>query len=223
MKFEINLWGELIHEVLVITQVFFTERRTLILSVGSSGCEVWFHSLGEQLQVFVGNKKVRGKCGCSHLLMMVPRSRIFLPWRCRRYIPPKRQFTQDMHSATSQKTAFFELLFVNVIIKWYIETLKYILSVGRMWSRRFGFRQWNPLERSAVCKWTWNPMFRRLSVLPPSGVSEYNGRVCSTPFSGGPDLVRIPKISCLDWGVSWFSLVPPVKCWCIPAFDSKGL
>jgi hypothetical protein len=44
---------------------------------------------------------------CSHLLTMVPRSRIFLPWRCRRYVPPKRQFTQDLHGATSQKTAFF--------------------------------------------------------------------------------------------------------------------
>jgi hypothetical protein len=34
---------------------------------------------------------------CSHLLTLVPRSRIFLPWRWR----------QDLHCATSQKTAFF--------------------------------------------------------------------------------------------------------------------
>jgi hypothetical protein len=43
----------------------------------------------------------------SHLLTLVPPSRIFLPWRWRRYIPPKYRFTQDLHGATSQKTAFF--------------------------------------------------------------------------------------------------------------------
>jgi hypothetical protein len=47
----------------------------------------------------------------SHLLTLVPRSRIFLPWRWRRYVPPKRQFTQDLHGVTSQKTAFFKLTF----------------------------------------------------------------------------------------------------------------
>jgi hypothetical protein len=40
---------------------------------------------------------------CSHLLTLVPRSRIFLPWRWRRYFPPKRQFTQDLHGATSRR------------------------------------------------------------------------------------------------------------------------
>jgi hypothetical protein len=44
---------------------------------------------------------------CSHLLTLVHRSRIFLPWRWRRYVPPKRRLTQDLHSATSQKTTFF--------------------------------------------------------------------------------------------------------------------
>jgi hypothetical protein len=44
---------------------------------------------------------------CCHLLTLVARSRIFLLWRWRRYVPPKRWFTQDLHSATSQKTAFF--------------------------------------------------------------------------------------------------------------------
>jgi hypothetical protein len=44
----------------------------------------------------------------SHLLTLVPRSRIFtLKWR--RYVPPKRRFTQDPHGATSQKTAFFRI------------------------------------------------------------------------------------------------------------------
>jgi hypothetical protein len=40
--------------------------------------------------------------GCS--------SRIFLPWRWRRYVPPKRRLTQDLHSATSQNMTFFRLL-----------------------------------------------------------------------------------------------------------------
>jgi hypothetical protein len=43
---------------------------------------------------------------CSHLLTLVPGSRIFLPWRLRRYILPKRRFTQNVHGATSQKAAF---------------------------------------------------------------------------------------------------------------------
>jgi hypothetical protein len=30
-----------------------------------------------------------------------------LPWRWRRYVPLKCQFTQDLYGATSQKTAFF--------------------------------------------------------------------------------------------------------------------
>jgi hypothetical protein len=31
----------------------------------------------------------------------------FLLWRWRQYIPPKRRFTQDLHSTTSQNTAVF--------------------------------------------------------------------------------------------------------------------
>jgi hypothetical protein len=42
-----------------------------------------------------------------HLLTLVLRWQIFLPWWWRRYVPPKRRFTQDLHGATSQKTAFF--------------------------------------------------------------------------------------------------------------------
>jgi hypothetical protein len=44
---------------------------------------------------------------CSHLPTLVPRLRIFLLWRRRRYVPPKRRFTQDLHGATTQETAFF--------------------------------------------------------------------------------------------------------------------
>jgi hypothetical protein len=49
----------------------------------------------------------KSACSCSHLLTLVPRTRIFLPWRWRRYVPPKRRFTHDLHGATSQKKPFF--------------------------------------------------------------------------------------------------------------------
>jgi hypothetical protein len=45
---------------------------------------------------------------CSHLLSLILRSRIFLPWKWRRYVLPKRLFTQDRHGATSQKMVFFK-------------------------------------------------------------------------------------------------------------------
>jgi hypothetical protein len=38
---------------------------------------------------------------CSHLPTLIPRSRIFLLWRWRRYVPPKRRFTQDLYGTTS--------------------------------------------------------------------------------------------------------------------------
>jgi hypothetical protein len=46
-------------------------------------------------------------CLHLHLLTLVPRSWIFLPWRWSQYVPPKCWFTQDLHGATSPKTAFF--------------------------------------------------------------------------------------------------------------------
>jgi hypothetical protein len=46
---------------------------------------------------------------CSHMLTLVLRSQIFIPWIWKRHIPPKRRFTQDLHGATSQKTALFLL------------------------------------------------------------------------------------------------------------------
>jgi hypothetical protein len=38
-----------------------------------------------------------GSSVCSHLLTLVPHSRIFLPWRWWRYVPRKHQFTQELH------------------------------------------------------------------------------------------------------------------------------
>jgi hypothetical protein len=47
---------------------------------------------------------------CSHLLTLVPRFRIFILWRWRRYVPPKHRFTKYLHGATSQKTVFFNYI-----------------------------------------------------------------------------------------------------------------
>jgi hypothetical protein len=50
----------------------------------------------------------------SYLLTLGLRSRIFLPWRWRRYDPPKRRFNRPhLHSATPQKTAFFKVTAVK--------------------------------------------------------------------------------------------------------------
>jgi hypothetical protein len=48
---------------------------------------------------------------CSHLLTLIPHSQIFLPWRWRQRDHPKREFTQELHGAISQKTTFFNTLF----------------------------------------------------------------------------------------------------------------
>jgi hypothetical protein len=57
---------------------------------------------------------------CSHMHTLVPRSRIFLPWKWRRHVPLKRRFTQHLHGTTSQKTAFFTVTAVKTsdLTKW---------------------------------------------------------------------------------------------------------
>jgi hypothetical protein len=50
----------------------------------------------------------------NHHLTLVPRPRFSLPGSWRRYVPPKRRFTQDLHGATSQKTAFFIVTAVEI-------------------------------------------------------------------------------------------------------------
>jgi hypothetical protein len=50
------------------------------------------------------------------MLTLVLLSRICLPSRWRRYVPPKRRFTQELHGATSQKTAFFKFYRILILI-----------------------------------------------------------------------------------------------------------
>jgi hypothetical protein len=69
----------------------------------------------------------------SHLLTLVPRSRIFLPWRWRGYVPPKRRFRQELHGVTSQKTAFFEMYFVIIILEMTSRTLLRNKPINSFW------------------------------------------------------------------------------------------
>jgi hypothetical protein len=57
-------------------------------------------------------------------------SRIFLPWRWRRFVLPKRWFNQDLHGAKSQKTAFFSNLHVyrSENIKYHTRR-KYVMTI----------------------------------------------------------------------------------------------
>jgi hypothetical protein len=64
----------------------------------------------------------------SHLLMLVPHSQIFLPWRWRRYVPPKRLFTPDLHGATSQKTASF--IMWAVLVPYHCKIFTQFMSHG---------------------------------------------------------------------------------------------
>jgi hypothetical protein len=51
----------------------------------------------------------------SHLLTLVPRSRIFLLSRWKRPVPPKRRFTQELHGSASQKSvSSCQQMFVNI-------------------------------------------------------------------------------------------------------------
>jgi hypothetical protein len=74
-----------------------------------------------------------GDSVCSHLLMLVHRSRIFLPWRWRRYVPPKRRLTQDLHSATSQKTTFFNTKHVSGV-NYFFDSVEYTTCHGNIYS-----------------------------------------------------------------------------------------
>jgi hypothetical protein len=48
----------------------------------------------------------------------IPRSQIFLSWRCRRYVFPKRRFTQYLYCATYQKTELFLFEYICNINIW---------------------------------------------------------------------------------------------------------
>jgi hypothetical protein len=52
----------------------------------------------------------------SHLLTLIPCSRIFLPWRWRRFFLPNVRLTQEPHSATSRKTTYFNINCRSILV-----------------------------------------------------------------------------------------------------------
>jgi hypothetical protein len=74
---------------------------------------------------------------CSHMLTPVFHSRIFLPWKWRRYVPPKRRSTQDLHSTTSQKTTFFMLSYHSMLCVLETASLRPQMSPRLKWWYNF--------------------------------------------------------------------------------------
>jgi hypothetical protein len=64
---------------------------------------------GGTYRLHLQGRKIRERGNSVSRWLQSARSRILLPWRWRLYDPPKRRFTQNLHSATSQKAAFFKL------------------------------------------------------------------------------------------------------------------
>jgi hypothetical protein len=56
-------------------------------------------------------------------------------WRWKRYVPPKRWFTQDLHGATSQKTASFIVTAVKTLNLTWLKSLWIVLNEDayRVW------------------------------------------------------------------------------------------
>jgi hypothetical protein len=82
-------------------------------------------SFGGTYRLHLQGRKIRERGTSSHLLTLVPRSRIFLPWRWRRYVLLKRRLTRDLHGATSQKSAFFLplLIYFFCLVSWWAELM----------------------------------------------------------------------------------------------------
>jgi hypothetical protein len=48
------------------------------------------------------------------LLRLAGLAGLLLPWRWRRYVPPKRRLTKYLYGATSQKTVFFKYTYLRI-------------------------------------------------------------------------------------------------------------
>jgi hypothetical protein len=74
----------------------------------------WRQAPWDPRPVFENLQKTRSWFILIIMLTLVPRSRIFLPWRWRRYVHPKRRLIQDLHGGTSKKTTFFMVTAVKI-------------------------------------------------------------------------------------------------------------
>jgi hypothetical protein len=66
----------------------------------------------------------------GHLLTLVPRSQIFIPRKFRLYVISKRRFTQYLHGATSQKTAFFNTKEHNISETGYVSVFIWEVQIS---------------------------------------------------------------------------------------------
>jgi hypothetical protein len=107
---------------------------------------------------------------CSHMLTLVPRSRILLPWR--RYVPPKRRLMQDLHSAKSQKTTLFsnQILCIFSILSPHLiaSELPRILGTLQLFQRSKGICQWKHIFSQCVLFFSvWEHFFWRQCLITP--------------------------------------------------------
>jgi hypothetical protein len=95
--------------ILKIKFIFRKSINHLVSAVGGSFFFLWGGS-----SCITGCFLLVGQ-SASHLLTLVLRG-YFYPEDGGGYVPPKRRFTQYLHGATSQKTAFF-IIYVNSRLK----------------------------------------------------------------------------------------------------------
>jgi hypothetical protein len=145
---------------------------------------------------------------------MVPRSRIFLPWRWRRYVLPKRRLTQDLHSATSQKTTFFIVTAVKKgfvyhgnrhvpvttrMTKTVLEPFKAVISTrfAQFYKRR---PEQTSINYSELKRSGGSESGNEWGISQPQELTRLNRRedVCS-PGGNGTCLRQSPIVSCYKW------------------------
>jgi hypothetical protein len=86
-------------------------------------------------------------CNCLQLFSLSLRLRIFLffllPWRWRRFVPPKRRLTQHLHGATSQTTAFFMKNTVHNLVQIALKDSRALGVGGHSDCVEGSWRDWN--------------------------------------------------------------------------------
>jgi hypothetical protein len=81
--------------------------------------------------------RIWGTHSCSYecrSCTLVSCSADFLPWRWRRYLPPKHWFTYGLHGAISRKKATFDLLIRLILIfVWCSHKFRILKIIGTLW------------------------------------------------------------------------------------------
>jgi hypothetical protein len=82
-------------------------RKPRLTAVGTRCADHATRSILKSFRVEESASEESAWTVCSYLFTLVPSSQILLPWKWRRYDPPKRRFTQELYGATTQKRVFF--------------------------------------------------------------------------------------------------------------------